>query len=73
ASTVFDLNNVWSFSADGRRDLSAGGGMIYSGANLFYYGDCIDFTLSMFREFTRDRDIEPSTSVTFQVSLKNLS
>lgn len=73
ASTIIDFNKVWSFSADGRRDLSAGGGMIYSGANLFYYGDCIDFTLSMFREFTRDRDIEPSTSVTFQISLKNLS
>lgn len=73
ASALYDFSPTWRISAQGRRDLSDGGRMIHSGANLFYFGDCVDFTLSMFKEFTRDRDIEPAASVTFQLSLKNLS
>lgn len=73
ATTALALNDKWTLSGHARRDLTSNGGLIYSGANLLYAGDCVDFTFSMYREFTRDRDIEPSTSFTFQVTLRNLN
>lgn len=72
-SSAIDLTPDWQLTAHGRHDLSESGGLVYSGANLYYTGNCVDVTLSWFREYTRDRDIEPSTSVTFQISLKNLN
>ncbi|MCD6035844.1 MAG: lptD [Rickettsiales bacterium] len=66
------LSQLWQVRATGRRDLTDDGGWIDTGTDLIYTGDCVDYTLSWYRIFTRDRDVEPSTSVTFQVSLKNL-
>jgi LPS-assembly protein len=67
------LNDQWRFTAGGRRDITDNGGMINAGTGIIYTGDCTDFTLAWSRDFIRDRDIEPSTSITFQVTLKNLN
>ena len=69
----YDITREWAVSADARRDLTSDGGFVSSGATLLHRGDCVDFTVSWLREFTRDRDIEPSTAFTFQIQLKNLN
>lgn len=69
----WDINETWAVSTNARRDLTGGGGFISSGATLLYKGDCVDLATSWLREFTRDRDIEPSSAITFQVLLKNLN
>lgn len=73
ATSTVQLSDAWSLSGRSRHDLSRDGGTIYSGANILYSTSCIDIAFDWFREFTRDRDIEPSTSVTVQVSLKGLN
>lgn len=73
ASSSFKLSPSWLISTRSRHDLSDNGGAIYSGANILYSNSCLDISLDWFREFTRDRDIEPSTSMTMQISLKGLN
>ena len=67
------LNNNWTLTASGRRDLSDNGGMISSSAGLLYQDECLTLQTSLSREFTRDRDIEPATSIIVRLSLKNLN
>lgn len=71
ASGVFDINEKWQLSGEGNRNLEDGD-WVSTKANLLYKGDCVDIGLSWFREFTRDRDIVPNTTLSLQVSLKNL-
>lgn len=70
---AWDMNREWTISADARRDMTSDGGWISSGSSLIYHGDCANFTTSWLREFTRDRDIEPSTVFLFQIQLKNIN
>ena len=37
-----------------------------------YEDECVDFALSFNQSFIRDRDIEPESSVTLQITLKTL-
>lgn len=67
------LTPYWSFTAQGRRDLTADGGMINAGAGLRYEDECLIFEVAFERDFTRDRDVEPSTNVNFRVVLKQLN
>lgn len=73
SSASFALSKQWTITADARRDLSDGGGMISSGGSLLYTGDCVNFTTALSKQFTRDQDIQPATSITFQIFLKNLN
>lgn len=66
------INENWSLSADNRRDLTGEGSQIRTSASLAYQDECIGFNLTFERDFTRDRDVEPSTSVNFRIVLKNL-
>lgn len=68
-----DLNKEWSVIADARRDLSGGGGFVSASSGLLYNGECANIATTWVREFTRDRDIEPSSSFTVQILLKNLN
>lgn len=68
----WDINSRWEVSSHARRNLAAGN-FVSSGAAVLYKGDCVTLATTWFREFTRDRDIEPSSSITFQILLKNLS
>lgn len=70
---AWDVNHIWTVATDARRDLTDDGGWVTSSASLIFHGDCANFTTSWVREFTRDRDIEPSTSFLFQIQLKNLN
>jgi LPS-assembly protein len=72
-STRLRLSQYWSLSASGRRDLSSDGGTINAGAGLNYEDECLIFTVAFERDFTRDRDVEPSTNLNVRVVLKHLN
>lgn len=72
AAGRFHLSDSWAIHADGRRNLSKHGGMIAAGTGLTYHGPCTEIVTSLNRQFTRDRDIKPSTSLVVQFFLKNL-
>jgi LPS-assembly protein len=66
------IDPQWTLTADARRDLTGDGSQINTAAGLFYQDECIGFNFTFERDFTRDRDIEPSTSVNFRIVLKHL-
>ena len=65
------LGPEWSFDAFHRRDLGENTS-INMGAGLTYQNECILFTTELRRDFTRDRDLEPSTSINFVIKFRNL-
>ena len=65
------LGPEWSFDAFHRRDLGENDS-INMGAGLTYQNECILFTTQLRRDFTRDRDLEPSTSINFVIKFRNL-
>ena len=66
------LTPFWSAVAESRRDLTEGGGAIRNGISFEYLDECIGLVFGLRRDFTRDRDIEPSTSFGFRVVFRNL-
>lgn len=62
----------WSLRGETRRDLTQGGAQIFTSAGIEYGDECITGSLVFKRDFTRDRDVPPSTSVQFRVLLKQL-
>jgi LPS-assembly protein len=65
------FSNIW-INGSGRRDLS-GDQMIESKFGLAYEDDCATFGIDFRRRFTRDRDIEPSSSLLFTFRLKGVN
>lgn len=65
------IDNFW-LKGSGRRDL-AGDQMIESKFGLSYQDDCAEFGVDFRRRFTRDRDIEPASSVLFTFRLKGVN
>ncbi len=72
-SSSLSLNKNWMLYGNARRDLSKDGGLISSGGGLIYQNECITVISGINREFTRDRDIEPSSSYSVQISFKNIN
>jgi LPS-assembly protein len=66
------LTERWTARVHTRRDLTSEGGALYYGAALRYDCDCSDFELTYLRLFTRDRDVPPTESLIFRVTLKSL-
>ena len=66
------IDKRWNATAESRRDLRDGGNQIRAGAGMQYLDECIGFGLTVERNFTRDRDVEPSTSINFRFLLQNL-
>jgi LPS-assembly protein len=62
----------WFVHAMGRRDLDEDK-MIEARGGIFYEDECSQFGLGLKRRFTRDRDIEPNTSVTVTFVLKGIN
>jgi LPS-assembly protein len=62
----------WYVHAMGRRDLDEDK-MIEARGGIFYEDECSQFGLGLKRRFTRDRDIEPNTSVTVTFVLKGIN
>ena len=71
-SLRWQIDERWIATAESRRDLRNGGNQIKAGAGLQYLDECIGFGITVERNFTRDRDVEPSTSVNFRFLLQNL-
>ena len=65
------LSPQWTLDAVNRRDLSANS-TIKFGVGLTYQDECIVFSTQLARRFTRDRDLEPETSINFVIKLKHL-
>ncbi len=68
----WQIDERWIASLESRRDLRDGGSQIRAGAGLQYLDECIGFGFTVERNFTRDRDVEPSTSINFRFLLQNL-
>lgn len=66
------LSQFWDLRASTRRDLTEDGGTINSGIGLVYEDECFHVSVDFKRDFTRDRDVEPSTTVSFRVRFKHL-
>lgn len=71
-SMAIALSDEWSINGTARRDLMKDE-MLYAGAGLVFQNECITLLTSFRRQFTRDRDVEPDTSLTVRVSFKNLN
>ncbi len=71
-SLRWQISERWIATAESRRDLRDDGGQIHAGAGVQYLDECIGFGITVERNFTRDRDVEPSTSVNFRFLLQNL-
>ncbi len=67
------LSRYWSVLALSRRDLAGDGRQITTGFGARYEDECVVFEITFDRDYTRDRDVEPSSSVNFRVLLVNLS
>lgn len=65
------VDNIW-LKGSGRRDL-AGDQMIESKFGVYYEDDCAEFGVDFRRRFTRDRDIEPASSLLFTFRLKGVN
>ncbi len=72
AAARIKLDDNWTFSAHGRRDLIGSGRTIKTGAGLHYEDECIMIEVTVDRDNTRDRDAKPSTSVNFRIVLQHL-
>lgn len=71
-SMALAISDEWSINGSARRDLLENE-MLYASTGLLYQNECIGLLTSFKRQFIRDRDVEPDTSVTVRVSFKNLS
>jgi LPS-assembly protein len=67
----FPIAEEWTVFASGRRDMSLDQ-MIASSGGLIYHNECFSLMLMALRNYTRDRDIEPDTSVSLRIGFKNL-
>ena len=62
----------WSVSLSTQRDLTEGGGTLFTTASLIYEDECFIFSTNAERRFTEDAEFEPSDSVVFRVTFKHL-
>ncbi len=73
AGASYQLQEHWTLTSSGRRNLRDDGGWISTSVGLNYQNECITVLTSMRRDFIRDRDIEPSTSYLVQLLLRNVN
>ena len=68
AETHIKIYGSWAFEAEARRDL-AKQKMIDTTATLVFSNRCLDFEIQFKREYTHDREIRPSSSVSVRIRL----
>lgn len=67
------LTDNWSVNGYIRRDLLGEAQTRAAGAGVVWQNECVTIFTGINREFFRDRDIQPDTSVTVRLGLKNLN
>ncbi|NBX02965.1 MAG: LPS-assembly protein LptD [Alphaproteobacteria bacterium] len=71
-AATLDITDEWSLLGYGSKDLQLDQtNSAYGGAT--FKNECISISTVVGKEFTRDRDIKPSTNVLVKLSLKNLN
>ncbi|OUR76655.1 hypothetical protein A9Q83_13880 [Alphaproteobacteria bacterium 46_93_T64] len=63
------LSEFWSSYGSYRRDLENNGSSIEGVFGFEYLDECFGFALEATKKFTRDRDVEPSTTIGFKIRL----
>ena len=66
------LTSFWRVNAGTRRDLTGSGGTINWNSGITYEDECFFFATRINKNFTRDRDVQPETSLLFTIRLKHL-
>lgn len=66
------INERWSINGGGRHNLLINK-MINARGNIMYQNECLRIIATIDRQFTRDRDIEPNTTASLQLLLRNLN
>ncbi len=72
ASGALKLDEQWTLIASGNRDLERGKAVTALGG-LTWQNECVTILSSVRRDYIRDRDIEPDTSFSVRVALRNLN
>ncbi len=72
AAAVARITSFWRISAGTRRDLTGSGGTITWNGALTYEDECLLFATRLNKNFTRDRDVQPETSLLFTIKFKHL-
>ena len=72
ASAAARITSFWRISAGTRRDLTGSGGTINWNGAVTYEDECLLFTTNLVKNFTRDRDVQPETSLLFTIRFKHL-
>lgn len=67
------ITENWQLDAGMRRDLAEDGGMISAEGAVYYSNECVLLGIGLDRDYTNDRDADPSTSIKLRVVLRNLS
>ena len=71
-SFVSRFSEFWRANGSIRRDLTGSGQTLSWSSGLTYEDECIVFVTNYGRTFTRDRDVEPDTTLLFKVQFKHL-
>jgi LPS-assembly protein len=71
-SVSLGLTRYWRLSFATTRDLNGNQGTLSTVGQAIYQDECLAFTVTVAESGTRDRDIEPGTTVFFTIVLKNL-
>lgn len=73
-NATFNVTDKWSVLSSARRNLDndQSSGWVMMGGGVSYTHDCITGIFQVNRNFTRDRDVEPTTEFMFKINLANL-
>jgi len=69
--SVLKLNEYWRLFGQTRRDLE-NDRTVANRVGIGYEDECFDFSVGLYQSFYRDRDIEPDSSISFQITFKTL-
>lgn len=65
----FEIAEFWSAYGNYRRNLAGAGNSVDGRIGIEYLDECFGFSLELKKSFTRDRDIEPDTTIGFNIRL----
>jgi LPS-assembly protein len=71
ASAQARIAEYWKITAQTRQDLQ-NDRAVKNGVSFVYTDECVTLSFGVARDFTRDRDVVPGTTVSFRIKLKNL-